>query len=71
LVTLFMYGGGNVINHFYLRFLLWLTKESPVRLIRFLEFCVDRVFLHQVGGGYLFIHQMLQDYFATYHPTDL
>ena len=69
LVTLFMYGGGNVINHFYLRFLLWLTKDSPVRLIDFLEFCVDRVFLHQVGGGYLFIHQMLQDYFASETPV--
>ena len=71
LVTLFMYGGGNVVNHFYLRFLLWLTKDSPVRLIKFLEFCVDRVFLHRVGGGYLFIHQMLQEYFASKNQEDV
>lgn len=64
LVTLFMFGGGNVVNHFYLRFLLWLTHDSPGDLTGFLEFGVDRVFLHRVGGGYLFIHQMLQAYFA-------
>ncbi len=68
LVTMFMYGGGNVINHFYLRFLLWLTNDSPPRLIQFLEFCVDRVFLHRVGGGYLFIHPLLQEYFASQFP---
>ena len=64
LVTMFMFGGGNVVNHFYLRFLLWLTKDLPADLIGFLEFGVDRVFLHRVGGGYLFIHQFLQAYFA-------
>lgn len=64
LVSLFMFGGGNVVNHFYLRFLLWLTHDSPGDLIGFLEFSVDRVFLHRVGGGYLFVHQLLQGYFA-------
>lgn len=64
LITLFMFGGGNVANHYYLRLLLWLTKDLPADLIRFLEFSVDRVFLHRVGGGYLFIHQFLQAFFA-------
>ncbi len=64
LVTLFMFGGGNVANHFYLRFLLWLTKELPWDLVSFLEFSVNHVFLHRVGGGYLFTHQTLQAYFA-------
>lgn len=59
-----MFGGGNVVNHFFLRFLLWLTHDSPGDLIGFLEFSVDRVFLHRVGGGYLFVHQLLQGYFA-------
>lgn len=60
-----MYGGGNVVNHYYLRFLLWLTKDLPGNLMDFLEFGVDRVLLHRVSGGYLFIHQMLQEYFAN------
>ena len=64
LSTLFMFGGGNVTNHFYLRFLLWLTKDLSWDLVSFLEFSVNRVFLHRVGGGYLFIHQTLQAYFA-------
>jgi DNA polymerase III delta prime subunit len=70
LITLFMFGGGNVINHYYLRLLLWLTKDSPGNLVGFLEFGVDRVFLHRVGGGYLFIHQMLQDYFVQQEIDD-
>ena len=66
-----MYGGGNVANHFYLRFLLWLTKDLSWDLVAFLEFCVNRVFLHRVGGGYLFIHQTLQAYFvARSHQPD-
>jgi hypothetical protein len=64
LVTLFINGGGNVVNHFYLRFLLWLTKDLSWDLVSFLEFSVNRVFLHRVGGGYLFTHQTLQAYFA-------
>ena len=65
LSTLFMFGGGNVTNHFYLRFLLWLTKDLSWDLVSFLEFSVNRVFLHRVGGGYLFTHQTLQAYFAS------
>jgi hypothetical protein len=65
LVALFIYGGGNVANHFYLRFLLWMTKDLSWDLVSFLEFSVDRVFLHRVGGGYLFTHQTLQNYFAS------
>jgi hypothetical protein len=64
LIALFLYGGGNVVNHFYLRFLLWLTKDLSWDLVSFLEFSVNRVFLHRVGGGYLFTHQTLQAYFA-------
>ncbi|MFO7678530.1 MAG: NACHT domain-containing protein [Chloroflexota bacterium] len=64
LVSLFMFGGGNVANHYFLRLLLSLTKDLPGDLADFLEFCVDRVFLHRVGGGYLFIHQEIQEYFA-------
>ncbi len=64
--TLFIFGGGNVANHFYLRFLLWLTKDLSWDLVSFLEFSVNRVFLHRVGGGYLFTHQTLQKYFAAH-----
>ena len=64
IVSLFMFGGGNVANHFFLRFLLWLTTDLPGDLTGFLEFCVNRVFLHRVGGGYMFIHQAIQEYFT-------
>ena len=64
--TLYMFGGGNVANHFYLRFLLWLSKDLSWDLVSFLEFGVNRVFLLRVGGGYLFTHKTLQNYFSTH-----
>jgi hypothetical protein len=32
--------------------------------VEFLDYAVERIFLYKVGGGYRFIHQLLQDYFA-------
>ncbi|MCP4418038.1 MAG: hypothetical protein GY805_15555 [Chloroflexi bacterium] len=63
-----MFDGGNVANLYFLRFLLWLTQGLPGDVTGFLEFGVDRVLLHRVGGGYLFIQQIMQIYFAT-HTT--
>lgn len=28
----------------------------------------DRIFLRRVGGGWVFIHRTLLDYFASLHP---
>jgi hypothetical protein len=33
--------------------------------IRFLDYATDHVFPRSVGGGYIFVHQLLQDYFAN------
>ena len=30
----------------------------------------ERVFLRKVGGGYVFTHRLLVEYFATLQPTD-
>jgi len=29
----------------------------------------DRIFLRKVGGGYIFIHRLLQEYFASLAET--
>jgi hypothetical protein len=29
----------------------------------------ERVFLRKVGGGYIFTHRLLMEYFATLEPT--
>ncbi|MGQ9872891.1 hypothetical protein [Leptodesmis sp.] len=60
-----LFGGGiTVIQHFILRFILWLKGYIPINLIRLLNYASDRIFLQRVGGGYIFIHRMLLEHFA-------
>jgi hypothetical protein len=64
------YGGLNVANHFILRFLLWRRREIPYHFIGFLDHAAGMVFLHKVGGGYIFIHRLLQEYFGEEEKGD-
>ena len=54
-----------LINHATLRLLLWRERSIPLRYARFLDACVDLIFLRRVGGGYIFVHPLLQAYFAA------
>ena len=60
----FIYGGDFVIYHYALRFFLWRNNLLPWRLVPFLDHCVDLIFLRRVGGGYIFVHRLLMEYFA-------
>ena len=57
-------GGGAFIKHFVLR--LWLIRSGsiPLNYVKFLDFAADRMLLRKVGGGYMFIHRMLLEWFA-------
>jgi hypothetical protein len=57
-------GGSAVIKHYALRLILWLSGCTPFKFIRFLDYCAKLIFLKKVGGGYIFVHRMLLDYFA-------
>jgi hypothetical protein len=57
-------GGSAVIKHYALRLILWLKGYAPFNFIKFLDQCARLIFLKKVGGGYIFIHRMLLDYFA-------
>jgi GTPase SAR1 family protein len=60
-----MLGGGKAcIQHFTLRLILYLKGSIPWNYARFLDAQCDRIFLQQVGGGYIFIHRMLLEHFA-------
>ena len=59
------FGGIALINHATLRLLLWQEGAVPLRYPRFLDACVDLIFLRRVGGGYIFVHPLLQAYFAA------
>jgi len=37
----------------------------PWKYSRFLDYAAERIFLRKVGGGYIFIHRLLQDHFAS------
>ncbi len=61
-------GGFAVILHFALRLTLFLTGQLPLRLVTFLDYATERIFLRKVGGGYIFIHRTIQEYFASLEP---
>ena len=62
------YGGGYVINHLALRWLLRLSDSLPWRIAGFLDYAADLIFLHKVGGGYIFIHRLLLEHLAEMEP---
>lgn len=57
------------LQHFVLRFWLWRTGCLPRNLIAFLDDAAARLLLRKVGGGYIFIHRLLLDYFASLAST--
>jgi len=64
------YGGFNMIQHYTLRLILTQGGYTPLNYRRFLDYAVDRIFMHRVGSGYQFIHQLLLDHFAAMDETD-
>lgn len=63
------YGGIDVINHYTLRGVLWLTGQTPLRLVRALDEFVELRLLRRIGSGYAFTHRMLLEYFAQHAPA--
>jgi len=49
-----------------LRFWLWRAKCIPLNVVAFLDEASDRLILRKVGGGYIFVHRELRDYFAEF-----
>jgi len=58
------FGWRDVIHHYTLRFFLWRNGKTPRKYARFLDYAADLIFLRKVGGGYIFIHRLLMEYFA-------
>lgn len=63
-------GGQAVIQHFSLRLILYQGQYLPWRLVDFLDYATERIFLRRVGGGYIFVHRLLQDYFASLYEEE-
>ena len=58
-------GGVACIQHLVLRWLQWETGSVPWKYARFLDYATEHVLLRKVGGGYIFVHRMLLEYFAS------
>ena len=63
-----VYGGVNGIKHGTLRLLLKWKHNVPWAYPQFLDHIGDYTFLRRVGGGYMFRHQLLQQFFADETP---
>lgn len=73
LVGPFSYGGVTLWRHYVLRWRLTRQGVLPFgisdrKLIAYLDDMVDHLLLRRVGGGWVFIHRTLQEYFAAQHP---
>jgi hypothetical protein len=62
-------GGRACLHHFALRLVLWYNNFAPLNYIGFLDYAAVRIFLRKVGGGYVFVHRLLLEYFAARHQT--
>lgn len=66
-----IYGGLACVQHIVLRFTLWHYNLAPFNYAKFLDHCVERIFLRRVGGGYIFIHRLLLEHFAVMTQADI
>jgi hypothetical protein len=57
-------GGSAVIKHYALRLIFWRNGCMLLNFVKFLDHCAKLILLKKVGGGYIFIHRMLLEYFA-------
>jgi hypothetical protein len=64
LVVWLHFGGLACIQYLLVRLLLLRSRRVPWYYARFLDYACERLLLRKVGGGYMFFHQLLQDYFA-------
>jgi TIR domain/NACHT domain len=58
-------GGWTCLKHIVLRLWLILNGSTPWNYVKFLDYAAGRILLRKVGGGYMFIHRMLLEHFAS------
>jgi hypothetical protein len=58
-------GGLACLRHGVIRLLLWRAGSIPWNYPRFLDDAAERLLLRKVGGGYIFVHRLLLEYFAS------
>jgi hypothetical protein len=69
LVDEFQYYSHAGIHRLIILLILWRSGAMPWNIPRFLDYCADRIFLRKVGGGYIFVHRLLMEHFASLHDA--
>jgi len=67
----YFFGLNNCIQHLVLRSLLYHQDHIPWNYARFLDYASARLFLRKVGGGYVFVHRMIMEHFASLSDEDI
>lgn len=62
--TMLALGLYSVLHHVALRYVIAHENLAPHNLEHFLNYTSDLILMRQVGGGYIFIHRYLLEYFA-------
>ncbi len=62
-------GGLACLRHGVIRLLLWRSQAIPWNYPRFLDSAAECILLRKVGGGYIFVHRLLLEYFASLDTT--
>jgi hypothetical protein len=62
--TVLSHGGIPFMQHLYLRYQLHRENVIPKNYANFLDYAAQLILLSKVGGGYIFIHRYLLEYFA-------
>jgi MFS family permease len=65
----YQYSGSALLSYWLTRLLLVRSGLTPPRQVAFLDFAVTRMLLYKVGGGYMFAHRLLLEYFAQLKPA--
>lgn len=58
------------IYQYVLRILLYINGHAPLDYALFLDYAAERVFISKVGRGYIFIHRLILEHFATELPQE-
>ncbi len=68
--AVWLYNGGTACTlHALLRVLLWFAKDIPWNYSHFLDYAAECILLRKVGGGYIFVHRLLLEYFMSLSLT--
>ncbi|MBD0369630.1 MAG: TIR domain-containing protein [Pyrinomonadaceae bacterium] len=68
-VTSLIYGGMPLMQHLSLRLVLKLRGLAPLRLVDFLKKASAIKLMRKVGGGYMFPHDYLREFFLGIHQS--